>query len=68
MIEGASPKWQNTGVSSVFHCIMADQYQACGAKWAIANPQIETNNAVNVWDRYEHELFMRRRCYVKNIR
>lgn len=67
MLNGASPKWQNSGVSSVFHCIMADQYKACGAKWAIANPQIETNNAVNVWDRYEHELFMRRRCYIKTI-
>lgn len=67
MLEGAAPKWQNTGVSSVFHCVMADQFKASGAKWAIANPQIETNNAINVWDRYEHELFMRRRCYVKNI-
>lgn len=67
MLNGAAPKWQNTGVSSVFHCIMADRYKACGAKWAIANPQIETNSAVNVWDRYEHELYMRRRCYLKKI-
>lgn len=67
MINGAAPKWQNTGVSSVFHCIMADKYKACGAKWAIANPQIETNSAVNVWGRYENELYMRRRCYVKSL-
>jgi len=67
MINGAAPKWQNTGVSSVYHCLMADRYKACGAKWAIANPQIETNTAVNVWDRYEHELYMRRRCYVKAL-
>ena len=46
---------------------MAKKYRGCGAKWAIANPQIETNTAVNVWDRYEHELYMRRRCYVKSL-
>ena len=38
------------------------------AKWALANPQIETNTAVNVWARYEHELWMRRRCWIKRIR
>ena len=67
MINGASPKWQKSGISAVFHCIMADQFRKAGVKWAVANPQIETNNAVNVWDRYENELYMRRRCYVKNI-
>ena len=67
MINGATPKWQNTGVSAVFHCAMSDKYQACGARWALANPQIETNGAVNVWARYEHELYMRRRCYIKEI-
>ncbi len=67
MLNGASPKWQNTGVSSIYHCIMADKYKASGVRWAIANPQIETNSAVNVWDRYEHELYMRRRCYVKEL-
>ena len=46
---------------------MADKYKASGVRWAIANPQIETNSAVNVWDRYEHELYMRRRCYVKEL-
>lgn len=67
MVEGASPKWQNTGISAVFHAMMAEQYRACGAGWALANPQIETNTAVNVWDRYEHELWLRRRCWIKKI-
>lgn len=67
MLNGAAPKWQNTGVSSVYHTIMARKYQEAEVKWAIANPQLETNLAVNVWDRYEHELYMRRRCYVKSI-
>ena len=68
MIQGAAPKWQNTGISAVFHGMMAKQYKDCGAKWALANPQIETNTAVNVWARYEHELWMRRRCWIKSIR
>ena len=68
MLEGAAPKWQNTGVSALIHGMMAQQAQECGARWALANPQIETNTAVNVWARYEHELWMRRRCWIKRIR
>ena len=68
MINGAAPKWQNTGISAVFHCIMSEQARKAGIKWAVANPQIETNTAVNVWARYEHELWMRRRCWIKKIK
>lgn len=67
MLNGAVPKWQNTGVSAVYHCALSDRYQAAGTSWAISNPQIETNSAVNVWGKYEHEFYMRRRCYVKSI-
>ena len=67
MLEGAAPKWQNTGISAVFHGMMAAQFQALGSKWALANPQIETNTAVNVWGRYTHELWLRRRCWIKKI-
>lgn len=68
MLEGAAPKWQNTGISAVFHGQMARQFGECGAKWALANPQIETNTAVNVWARYEHKLWLRRRCWIKKIK
>ena len=69
MLNGAAPKWQNTGISAVFHCAMAEQYRKCGAKWAVANPQIETNNAVNVWDKYDNkELWLRRRCWIRKIK
>ena len=68
MIQGAAPKWQNTGISAVFHGMMAHQFGDCGAKWALANPQIETNTAVNVWARYEHELWLRRRCWIRKIK
>jgi len=67
MLNGAVPAWQNRGVSAVYHCAMSVRYKASGTKWAIANPQIESNSAVNVWAKYDNELFMRRRCYIKNI-
>ena len=67
MINGAVPKWQNKGVSAIYHYAMSEKYKACGCHWALANPQIETNSAVNVWAGYEHYLHMRRRCYIKSI-
>ena len=68
MLVGAAPKWQNTGISALIHGMMAQQFAGCGATWALANPQIETNTAVNVWARYEHELWLRRRCWIKKIK
>ncbi len=67
MLNGAVPEWQNKGVSSIYHQSMAVKYKAMKTMWAISNPQIETNSAVNVWSHYDNELYMRRRCYLKKI-
>ncbi|MBR3076033.1 MAG: hypothetical protein IKH11_09820 [Bacteroidales bacterium] len=67
MINGAVPEWQNKGVSAVYYKEMADKAAKIGNRWAISNPQIESNSAVNIWNSYEHEPFMRRRCYIKKI-
>ncbi len=67
MINGAVPKWQNTGVSAVYHCAMSEKCKKNGIRWSISNPQIESNGAVNVWGKYDHEPYMRRRCYLKSI-
>ena len=67
MVNGAAPEWQNKGVSSVYYEEMADKALKVGNRWAISNPQIETNSAVNIWNSYEREPFMRRRCYLKKI-
>ena len=67
MVNGAAPAWQNKGVSSVYYEEMADKALKIGNRWAISNPQIESNSAVNIWNSYEHEPFMRRRCYLKKI-
>jgi len=68
MINGAVPKWQNTGISAVVHCAMSERCLKYGTHLAIANPQIESNSAVNVWSKYDNKLFMRRRCYIKEIK
>lgn len=68
MLNGAVPEWQNKGVSAVYHCAMSERCLKYGTRWAITNPQLESNSAVNVWSKYENELFMRRRCYVKKIK
>ena len=67
MVNGAAPEWQNKGVSAVYYEEIADRAMKAGSRWAISNPQIETNSAVNIWNSYEHEPFMRRRCYLKKI-
>ena len=67
MINGAAADWQNRGVSSVYYREMADKAVKVGMRWAISNPQIESNSAVNIWKDYEREPFMRRRCFIKTI-
>lgn len=67
MLNGAVPEWQHKGVSAIYHCSTAEKYIKAGTKYAITNPQIETNSAVNVWAKYDNELYMRRRCYIKKI-
>lgn len=67
MAHGAVPEWQNKGVSSVYYKEMGDKAIRIGNRWAISNPQIETDSAANIWNCYEHEPYMRRRCYIKNI-
>ena len=67
MINGAVPAWQNKGVSAIYHCDMAAKYKKEHTHYTLANPQIETNSAVNIWSSYEHDLHMRRRCYLKTI-
>jgi len=68
MINGAVPEWQYKGVSSIYYKDMADKALKIGNRWAISNPQQESNIAVNIWNDYEHEPYMRRRCYIKEIK
>lgn len=68
MLNGAAPKWQNKGVSAVYYREMANRARKVGNRWAITNPQAEFNSAINIWNSYEHEAYMRRRCYIKKLK
>ena len=68
MVNGATLPWQGKGISAVYYTEMAEKFRKAGMKTAITNPQIESNSAVNIWNRYEREPFMRRRCYCKKIK
>lgn len=68
MVNGAVPKWQNTGISALYYREMADKAIREGNRTAVTNPQIESNSAVNIWNDYEHDPFMRRRCYIKKLK
>jgi hypothetical protein len=67
MMSGASKKWQSKGLSSLYHVYMERSLEGRDVKWGITNPQSEHNSAYKVWERYNNELFMRRRCYLKKI-
>lgn len=67
MLNGAVSEWQNTGVSALYYRELADRAIKIGNRFAVSNPQIESNSAVNIWNDYEHEPYMRRRCYIKKI-
>lgn len=68
MLIGSSPKWNSKGLSAIFHNKLETNYLKLKLKSAITNPQIDTNvAAIKVWDSYSKELYMRRRCWIKNI-
>ena len=67
MVNGVVEEWRSKGASAIYYKELSAKSIANGTHWGITNPQIETNNAVNVWSSYEHYPFMRRRCYIKTI-
>jgi len=69
MINGAVPEWQHKGVSALYYQKMAEKAVQYNFGDSISNPQIESNSAANIWNAYpDHSLFMRRRCYIKEIK
>lgn len=68
MILGAAEEWQNKGISSIYHTFIATNLHRGSIKYAITNPQAEDNSAYKVWDRYGYEPYMRRKCYIREIK
>lgn len=64
LLVGASPKWEGKGLSAICHTKLCQAYINKRTKFAICNPQIETNNAIKVWEEsYNYRVYMRRRCW-----
>lgn len=66
-LNGVKPQWQNKGVHSIYYAEMNKRYIKLGSKMAIANPQLETNQAANIWEKYDSRIAIRRRAYIKTI-
>ena len=68
MMVASASEWHNKGISSIYHTFIATNLHRGTIKYAITNPQNEYNLATKVWDRYGYEPYMRRRCYIKDIK
>ncbi|MBO7427440.1 MAG: hypothetical protein J6U08_01870, partial [Paludibacteraceae bacterium] len=67
-LNGVHPDWQKRGIHALYYTKMTQAYIDNGFKYAITNPQLESNtNAVRIWRNYEQEPYIRRRCYSKGI-
>ena len=68
MMVGSSPAWAQKGLSAIFHNSLAANSKERNIQTCITNPQIETNiAAVKVWESYDKEPFMRRRCWIAQL-
>ena len=68
MMVGSSPAWAQKGLSAIFHSQLAANSKARNIQTCITNPQIETNiAAIKVWESYDKEPFMRRRCWIAQL-
>lgn len=68
-LNGVHPDWQKKGVVSIYYAEMNKTAQRLGIKVAISNQQFESNrDAIAMWDNYESEPYLRRRCYTKQLK
>lgn len=68
MMVGSSPAWALKGLSAIYHAQLSSNFQKYKIAHAITNPQIDTNTAaIKVWESYDHEEFMRRRCWCRPL-
>jgi GNAT superfamily N-acetyltransferase len=68
LLTGVTPEWQNKGVHSLYHAYMNQNYLDLRVKTALANPQLESNEAHRIWQKYDSKIVIRRRIYIMKIR
>jgi hypothetical protein len=67
LLTGVTPEWQNKGVHSLYHAEMNNKFIALGVKTALSNPQLESNEAHRIWQKYDSKFAARRRIYIRKI-
>jgi GNAT superfamily N-acetyltransferase len=65
LLTGVTPEWQNKGVHSLYHAEMNKKYIELGVKMALSNPQLESNEAHRIWQKYDSKIAICRRIYIK---
>jgi ribosomal protein S18 acetylase RimI-like enzyme len=67
-LNGVHPDWQKKGIVSIYYAEMNKSFIENKVKVAISNQQLESNvNAIAMWQKYESEPYIRRRCYKKEL-
>ncbi|MFA5440955.1 MAG: hypothetical protein WCY73_05360 [Bacteroidales bacterium] len=67
MMNGAHPDWKGKGISSIYYYHTNKTSIRKKLRWAVTNPQLETNHAIDLWKEYDTKLHARRRCYMMDI-
>ena len=68
LLIGSSPDWAQKGLSAIYHAHLSGSFQKHNIATALTNPQIATNTAaIKVWESYEYDEYMRRRCWKKQL-
>lgn len=66
-LNGVLPEWLNRGLSAAYHYQQHKIFLEKGFKYAVTTQQLEDNVASRIWEKYDSEIIMRRRCYVKSL-
>lgn len=68
MLIAARPDYQNMGIAAILFAELIPQFQKLGTKYAESNPELETNNKVQMlWREFGPVMHKRRRVYEKEI-
>lgn len=66
-LTGVLPEYFNSGIHTIYHQELNEQFLKRGFEYAYSSQQLENNMANRVWSKYNSELVFRRRCYKKCI-
>lgn len=66
-LTGVLPEYFNSGIHTIYHQELNEQFLKRGFEYAYSSQQLENNMANRIWSKYNSELVFRRRCYRKKI-